>query len=252
MPSLAEGQSRFIACLQKGPNFFPDDMFSEDRNRALLGLKAHANTISHARLVALENAYPKLHEHMGHEVFHAVSHDYIEQDHVLTCDMNTIGAGFVDFLERKKHGATEIDLARIEWAWLESYYGANATPLALSDIAGLDETALLAFPVDSHPAMRLIELTGELSPQLSELGTETPFALMVVRPEAQVLFHPLSNIEHAVARKLGNISTMGNLLGAAIELDDENADNSGAMGHIVKLVQAGAIAKLAEPQGQMK
>ncbi|VAV92216.1 hypothetical protein MNBD_ALPHA04-513 [hydrothermal vent metagenome] len=109
---------------------------------------------------------------------------------------------------------------------------------------------MLAFPVDSHPAMRLIELTGELSPQLSELGIETPFALLVARPEAQVLFHPLNNIEHALAREIENISTMGNLLGAAIELDSENADDSAAMGHIVKLVRAGAITKLAEPQGQ--
>ena len=59
MPSLADSQARVIACLQKGPAHFPAGLFTESRERALLGLKAHANTISHARLVALEQAYPK-------------------------------------------------------------------------------------------------------------------------------------------------------------------------------------------------
>ena len=237
MPSLAEDQSRFITCLQKGPNFFPEEMFTEDRARALLGLKAHANTISHARLVALENAYPKLDVHLGHEEFHAVSRKYVEQDHILTCDMNNIAAGFADFLEREKYENTAIDLARVEWAWIESYHAAEAEPLALTDIAVLDEENLLGFAVNAHPAMRLIDLTGPLSLQLSELGEETPHALMVARPEAQVLFHPLEETDHAIARKIAKITNMGNLLEVAIEQGDETT----AMERIIRLIGAGAL-----------
>ncbi len=240
MPSLADGQSRFIACLQKGPTHFPDELFAEDAARALLGLKAHANTVSHARLVALENAYPKLHEHMGHEPFHAISRDYIEQDHILTCDMNTIASQFAAFLAKRGFSETEVDLARIEWAWIKSYHSAEAEPLALQDIATLDEEGLLGLKIDIHPAMRLIKLTGTLSPQLAELGDETPDALMVARPEAEVLFHPLTSLEHDIAEKIANISTMGNLLATAIELGGEDA----AMQRIIKLIQAGAITRI--------
>tara|TARA_R110001606_G_scaffold327813_1_gene474800 strand:+ start:1747 stop:2475 length:729 start_codon:yes stop_codon:yes gene_type:complete len=239
MPSLAEGQSRFIACLQKGPAHFPDDMFAEDKARALLGLKAHANTISHARLVALENAYPKLHEHLGHEKFHGLSRAYVEQDHILTCDLNIIAAGFADFVQCKKYGGTEIDLARVEWAWIESYHAAEAEPVALADIAVLDEASLLGFAIEAHPAMRLIDLTGALSPQLSELGAETPYALLVARPEAQVLFHPLTQTDHAIAEKIVDIATLGNLLDAALELSDEAL----AMQHVMKLIEAGALTR---------
>ena len=217
MPSLAEGQSRFIACLQKGPAHFPDDMFAEDKARALLGLKAHANTISHARLVALEDCYPRLHVHMGHEQFHAVSRDYVEQDHIMTCDLNHIGAGFAAFLGERQYGATEIDLARIEWAWLESYRSAEAMPLALADIATLAEVDLLAFPVVLHPAMRLLELAGPLSPELPELADFDPQALMIARPEAQILFHPLTGTEYDIAGKITDITTLGNLLDAALK-----------------------------------
>jgi hypothetical protein len=240
MPSLAEGQARFIACLQKGPGHFPDDMFAEDKARALLGLKAHANTISHARLVALEDSYPRLHAHMGHEDFHTLSRDYVEQDHILTRDLNHIGAGFAAFLTDRQYGGTEIDLARIEWAWLESYRSAEAVPLALTDIAALAEAELLAFPIAAHPAMRLINLTGALSPKLVELADMEPQALMIARPEAQILFHPLTAVEQAIAEKIANSATMGNLLQHALELGDEAT----AMQHIVTLIQAGALTRI--------
>jgi hypothetical protein len=239
MPSLADSQSRFIACLQKGPAHFPEDLFSEGADRALLGLKAHANTVSHARLVALENAYPKLHDHMGHEPFHAISRDYIDQEAILTCDMNNIAADFANFLANRGFSASEVDLARIEWAWINSYHAAEAEPLALNDIAALDEQGLLGLDIGSHPAMRLINLTGALSPQLAELGDETPDALMVARPQAEVLFHPLTGLEHDIAEKIANIATMGNLLASAIELGGEDA----AMQRIIKLIQAGVITK---------
>ena len=239
MPSLAEEQSRFIACLQKGPAHFPTDMFAEDDDRALLGLKIHANTVSHARLVALENAYPKLHTHMGHEQFHEVSRDFIEQDHILTRDMNTIASGFADFLNDQGAAATEIDLARVEWAWLESYRSAEAEAILLQDIALLDEESLLGLVINVHPAMRLIVLGGPLSPELSELGETKPDALMVARPEAEVLFHPLEQVDHDIAEKIANISTMGNLLALAIELVGETT----AMERLIKLIQAGAIIR---------
>ncbi|WP_321326484.1 DNA-binding domain-containing protein [uncultured Parasphingorhabdus sp.] len=237
MPSLAEGQSRFIACLQQGPAHFPDDLFAEDRARALLGLKAHANTISHARLVALEDCYPRLHEHIGHEDFHRLSRAYVEQRAVMASDLNHIGAGFPAFLQERGYGGADIDLARIEWAWLESYRSAEALPLALTDIATLGEADLLAFPVAPHPAMRLIGLTAPLSPALAELAGMESDALMIARPEAQILLHPLSATERAIAEKIPGCTNMGNLLAHALELEEEAT----AMQPIIKLIQAGAL-----------
>lgn len=239
MPSLAESQSRFIHCLQNGPEHLPADLFTESADRALLGLKAHANTISHARLVALENTYPRLRDHMGHEKFHALSRDYIEQDHILLCDMNGIAADFAKFLTQNGAGATENDLARIEWAWLESYRAAEGDSIELNEIAALDEEKLLGLTLSNHPAVRLILLTGELSHELNELGDDTPFALMTTRPEAQVLLNPLNALEYAIAEKCKKRVMMGNLLEHAIELTDETT----AMQPIIKLIQTGALIK---------
>lgn len=240
MPSLADGQSRFIACLQKGPAHFPDDLFSQDAARALLGLKAHANNISHARLVSLEDSFPRLHAHIGHEAFHAISRDYVDQEHIMACDINHIAADFATFLATREHDSSAIDLARIEWAWIESYRAAEATAVVLTDIAALPEDELLAFPITVHPSMRLIPITGPMSPELGELVEAEPSALMIARPEALVLFHPLDTIEQAIAEKIAESGTMGNLLAHALELGDEAT----AMQHIIKLIQTGALTRI--------
>ncbi len=239
MPSLAESQSRFIQCLQKGPDHLPAELFSESAERALLGMKAHANTVSHARLVALEDSFPRLLAHIGQADFNQLSRDYIEQDHVMARDMNMIAADFADYLQQRGADATATDLARIEWAWLDSYRAADAEPVALTDIASLGEEALLAFPVVQHPSLRLLRLSGPLSPELGELADHDPDALMIARPEAAVLLHPLTAQEYELAGKITKISTMGNLLEHAIELTGEAA----AMEHIIKLVQAGALTR---------
>lgn len=240
MPSLADGQSRFITCLQKGPGHFPDDLFAQDAERALLGLKAHANNISHARLVSLEDSFPRLHAHLGHETFHAISRDYVDQGHVMASDINHIAADFPNFLATREQDSTAIDLARIEWAWIESYRSAEARPVALTDIAALPEDALLAFPIAAHPAMRLIKITGPMSPELGELVETDPSALMVARPEALVSLHPLDTVEQAIAEKIADSGTMGNLLAHALELGDETT----AMQQIIKLIQAGAMTRI--------
>ena len=242
MSSLADGQARFIACLQQGPEHFPDDLFLQDTERALLGFKAHANNISHARLVALEDSFPRLRAHLGHEIFHALSRDYIDQAHVMACDINHIATDFPAFLAVRGHGSTEIDLARIEWAWIESYRAAEATPVALTDIATLAEDQLLVFPIAPHPATRLIAITGPMSPELGELVDAQAEALMITRPEALVLFHPLDAVEQAIAKKITECRAMGNLLDHALELGEEAT----AMQPIIKLIQAGALMRVQE------
>jgi hypothetical protein len=46
-------------------------------------------------------------------------------------------------------------------------------------------------------------------------------------------------VEQAIAKKIAISTTMGNLLHHAIELDDEAT----AMQHMIKLIQAGALAQ---------
>ena len=242
MADLADDQARFIAVLQQGPAAFPDGLFADLPDRAMLGLKAHANTISHARLVALEDSFPRTRDAMGHNAFNLASRDFIELPDVRARKLMHIGQGFPLFLAANRADQAHCDLAAVEWAWLQSYHAADATPLQLADLAGLDETDLLDLPIIMHPATRLVHVQSDIGAVLPELeGATTPDArnLLITRPDAQVLLHPLGPLQGDLAVRAGKFACMRNLLSAAIE----TADEAEALPAIFALIEAGMLAR---------
>jgi hypothetical protein len=98
MHMLEAAQANFVATINQGPDALDPTLFAGPINRVLLGLKAHANTINHARLVALEDSFPLTRQEMGEAAFNTLSRDYVETDEARACDSNSIGRHFADFL----------------------------------------------------------------------------------------------------------------------------------------------------------
>lgn len=244
MGDLADDQARFAAVLQQGPSAFPEGLFAGDTQRVLLGLKAHANTISHARLVAIEQTYPRTLAHIGHEAFNALSRAFIDQPHVRQRKLMAIGAGFADFLADQTSDLLAAELALVEWAWLESYHSADAAALQLADLAQYDEAGLLALPVMIHPATRLVAIGGPVADLLPELAAidSSPASILITRPDEAVHLQSLDERKTAIAKLVKNCVTMGNLLQAAIETQGE----AGALAVIFALIEAGVLAR---PEG---
>jgi hypothetical protein len=239
MTGLAEDQARFIAVLQQGPEAFPHGLFADSPERALLGLRAHANTISHARLVALEETFPRTLERMGHATFNARSREFAELPHVRVRKLMQLGQGFGDFLAVRGEDAECADLAAIEWAWLEAYHSAEAATLRLTDLAGLDEAALLALPIAIHPAARIVGLASAAHVLLPELAAAPPKArhVLITRLDADVYLRALASLEAVLAEAVENAGVLGNLLALAIEQGGE-AD---ALPAIFALIDAGML-----------
>ncbi|HMS22082.1 MAG TPA: DNA-binding domain-containing protein [Sphingorhabdus sp.] len=97
MPSLSDAQRNFIATLNEGPDTLDPALFAGAPERVLLGLKAHANTISHARLVALEESFPLTRGEMGEERFNTLSREYVETAPAKASDLAHIGRHFAPF-----------------------------------------------------------------------------------------------------------------------------------------------------------
>src|SRR6476469_3480527 len=76
-PMRPDAQMLMQRTLTLGPDYCPSDLFSGSVDRIVLGRKVHANTISHARFVALEETFPKLRAAMGPEAFHAASERHL-------------------------------------------------------------------------------------------------------------------------------------------------------------------------------
>lgn len=242
MGDLLNDQARFIVVLQQGPSAFPADLFADAPERALLGLKAHANTISHARLVALEETYPRTREHLGEAAFNGLSRDFIERPEVRPRKLMQLGEGLADFLADRVHDMAAVDLARIEWAWLQSYHAAEAEALQLADLAGLDEQGLLDLDLALHPAARLIEVQtplAQLMPEFAESASADMRHLVITRPTHEVLLHPLAAVAADLLMQAHFPVPMRNLLGQAIE----RAGEAEALPAIFALIGAGALVR---------
>ncbi len=271
MPSLSDTQTNFIETINDGPERLDPMLFAGPPDRVLLGLMAHANTISHARIVALEETFPLTRQHFGDAVFNALARDFVETRAARACDANRIGLGFPDYLGKTpfvlslssrrppkvndsldrlhfdKLSANGVgieadtrELAAIEWAWLESYHAAEAKPLMLPDLGELSETALLALPVAPHPTARIVDISSPIASVLQELAGQQPAAILCVRPDAEVQLVPLDAVQRAVfAASAGKSAALGNLLAAAIEQAGEQA----LFEPILHLIGAGALVK---------
>jgi hypothetical protein len=236
MPSLTDAQTNFIDTINDGPDRLDPALFAGPPDRILLGLKAHANTVTHARIVALEETFPLTRQHLGDATFNALARDFAETDAARASDASRIGLGFPYCLS----DPATTELAQIEWAWLESYHAAEAVPLSLGDLAALDEAALLALAIAPHPSARIVEISTPIASALHELSGLQPVAILCVRPDAEVRLVPLDAVQLAVfAASVQKSASLGNLLAAALEQAGEQAP----LEPILHLIGAGALVK---------
>jgi hypothetical protein len=237
MPLLSEQLGNFVDTINQGPAALDPALFAGLADRVMLGLKAHANTISHARLVALEESFPITRKALGDDIFNALSRSYSETGMARASDANRIGAAFPDFLERHVGDQSALDLARTEWAWLECYHAAEAEALELAFLGTLDEAALLALPISRHPAARLVKISAPLSSQLEDLGDSTDTAaILVTRPGAEVRLLLLGQLDTDIFGAIHATSTIGNLLTLILEQGGDTP-----LDPILTLIGAGAL-----------
>jgi Putative DNA-binding domain len=238
MLSLKAAQAKLIATINTGPDVLDPSLFDGPVDRILLGLKAHANTISHARLTALEASFPMTRNALGEAAFNTLSRQYVESSLIGSLDNNHIGCRFSAFLNSADVSVCEYELAQIEWAYLNSYNAPEAQPLCLADLAPLSEVALLAQAIMMHPSAQIIALSTPISDSLDGLAGLSPPALLLVRPDSEVLLHALDARQWLLLNAACNKNaTLGNLLALCVEQGGELSP----LEAIIQLINAGAL-----------
>lgn len=248
---LEQGQPAMMRALDMGPAHLPDGLFAGSPARILAGMKVHANTISHARLIALEDTFPRTREQLGDARFNRHSREYLEQDGVTAQTLANIGRDFATFLLEQGEPRAAADLARFEWLWLQSYHAADARPLMLAELAGIDPAALMEVEIARHPAA----WAGPFDRSLHELigrevaGLPDAEAVLLARPAADVLVSPASAMMVAMLEHARNPLAIGNLLAHCSETIEEggvqeDAETTGAlMQALIALLEAGALTR---------
>ncbi|WP_288990469.1 DNA-binding domain-containing protein [uncultured Sphingopyxis sp.] len=235
---LERDQAAITAAINGGPDHLPDWLFAGDPAQVLCGLRVHANTISHARLVALEETFPLCRDLLGAEAFNRLSRRYAETDGARRRALVGIGADFPDWLNGKAPPRAQ-DLARIEWAWLESYHAADAPALTLAELAGQSQAALLSLPVRRHPAAHIVSLSSDAAAALDPALAATRIVLLA-RPDAEVRAHALAPADAAALALADDFVPLRNLIGLLAE------EHPGGGAAIASLIATGALETAQE------
>jgi hypothetical protein len=231
---MREAQAAIAATLLRGPGHLPANLFAGGAAAVLRGLRVHANTISHARLVALEDTFPRTREYLGATEFNRVSRAFIDVGGAQGRSLAVIGAAFPDWLA----DPVAADLARVEWTWLESYHAADASALTLADLAGLDEAALLDLVVQCHPAMRVVTLSRAIAPLVDPGFARDVRALLIARPDAEARVFAITDADVAVLAMAQEFAPLGNLIAHLAERHPEGG------GAVAALIAAGAFERV--------
>lgn len=231
---MREGQAAIAATLLRGPEHLPVDLFAGDDAAVLRGLRVHANTISHARLVALEDSFPRTRDYLGDGEFNRVSRAFLDGGGAQGRSVAKIGAGFPDWLA----DPLAADLARVEWAWLESYHAADAPALTLAELAALDEAALLARVVRCHPAVRVVTLSSAAAPLVDPGFARGVRALLVTRPDVEVRLAAVDGADVAALAMATERAPLSNLIAHLAELHPSGG------GAVAALIAAGAFERV--------
>lgn len=233
-------QRSMMAAVDHGPGHIPEGVFAGGHAVALRGLAVHANTIFHARLVALEDGFPRTRKLLGQEEFNRLSRAFVETATAKAEPLAEIGRRFPDFLFTDGRYPQAGALAEFEWAWLESYHAADADALGLADLAGPSEDMLLAVQLECHPASRMLDAVAAVALE-SEMPVIADAAMILLtRPQAEVRVAPATDEMTVLFGLLGAPRAVGGLFLAAREAGVEQQH---IMPALIALIECGALTR---------
>ncbi len=236
MLTLLEAQMATHRAITRGPTAIDERVFAGNPNRVFLALKAHANTVSHARLIALEETFPLTRDALGVAIFNAVSRTFIESGGGCAAPLAAIGDAFPNALKRAGVDANLIHLARFEWAWLTAFHAADTMPLMLADVQNKSEADVLLMRIARHPAAHIVANC------LAIPGGHAGDNLLITRPDEAVQTCGIGPVETTLCAVAGIAAPLGDVLATTIA---EHAQGD-VMAALLTLISAGALYRVGD------
>jgi hypothetical protein len=232
MSMLEVLQQDWARAITRGPDHVPWAAFAGEAATIIRAMKIHANTISHARLVALEESFPRTRACLGDADFNRLSRSYLDGGYHIRLAHNQIGAAFPAFLASDAAMPQVASLARFDLAWLAAYHAADAPALTLAGLAADGAEAMLATRVRRHPAARVVALAPGLAPAADDALPASALLVLITRPLAAVDIAAITPSVAALLPSRADVTDMGALL--------EQAGDDGAP-LVAQLIEAGAL-----------
>lgn len=200
MSSLRDRQSEFAAALLDPTRSAPSGLLGPDGRQSARRFSVYRNNVIVGLIDALRGNYPAICRLVGEEFFLAMAKVYVKQHPPESPVLLSYGAGFAEFLESFEP-VMDLpylpDVARMEYAWVESYHAEETDSLSVSTLESIASEDLPRLRFHFHPSARLISspypaLTiwrmnlGDIEPAEITLAACEAEEVLIVRPESHV------------------------------------------------------------------
>lgn len=159
MPPPNDPQRDFAAALLDPGLPPPEGLTGPDGEPSADRFAVYRNNVAVGLIDALADAFPAVRRIVGDEFFRAMARIHALAEPPASPILLDYGAKFAEFIAGFPP-ATGLpylaDVARIERAWREAYYAAEAEPIDPAALAGLDPNDLPGLGLTVHPSLRLV------------------------------------------------------------------------------------------------
>jgi hypothetical protein len=157
--AIATWQRAFLAALVTGDDARAAALVRPGNCGAEARLGIYRHTMRGNRRAALRSAYPVVAALVGEAFFDEAADRFAEAEPSRSGDLHRFGPGLAAFLAAYPHAAGLPylpDVARLEWAWHESFHAAEHAPLDFARLAGVPEERYGDLRFRLHPSARLV------------------------------------------------------------------------------------------------
>jgi hypothetical protein len=248
---LSATQAAFAAALLDPELPVPSGLKADPKRFAV-----YRNNVAVGLRKALASNFPVVEKLVGGEFFAVMARAYIARTRPASPLIFAYGDDFPDFIAGFEPAATVpylADVARLERAWLDAYHAADAEPLDVAALAGLDEAALATARLKPHPAARLVA-SAFAAGSIWQAHQEEPIRIvaanggecvLIARPGFDVTVTVRPRGDAAFAQELLSGATIGDAAARGVATDP--AFDFGRA--IVGLFTLGAFAALMQSDG---
>ena len=193
------GLGEFAAGLATPEARVPDGVVAPDGSTSARRFAVYRNNTAATLIEALGDNFPLCRALVGERFFDAMAEVHMRAHPPRSPILFRYGDTFADFAAGFAPAASVpylADLARLEWAWLQSHHAADATPLAADALAALDPQALAAVRVVLHPALAVLRSAFPVVSIAARLRADDDLAgLDMGRGEDALLTRPALDVE---------------------------------------------------------
>ena len=226
--SWSLAQDAFIVSLKNPALPNPPGMGgSKDR------FNVYRNNVAVSLRDALGETFPVVKKLVGEDFFAGMAQAFVRENLPKTPVLSEYGGAFPRFIEGFKQAQSLsylADVARVEWAWLQAYHAADATPIAAEKLVEVEEEDLDGLRFETHPSLWLIDSEwpvisiwlahqDDQTPDLSVLP-EGPQHGLIVRPDVDVQVHIISASASRLIDHLADDQPLGAAFEAVADMPD--------------------------------